>query len=452
MIASQLLSQITNLRWRRFSLFNEVEVGERRGVFLLFLQGFLLLFAYYLLKPIREALILSEGGAEVRSYAVAAQAVILFLSLPLYGVLLRSRSGVRLLRWITFFLISNLLVFYVLGRMGVPIGVPFFIWLGIFSLMLISQYWVFAADLFNVESGRRLFAIIAAGGSLGAWVGASSAGYLFRVVGTFNLMLLAAVILGGTTLLCGRAALAVPRKSRGRMRGMLAAGEGGALLNGLQLVLRDDYLRLMALFVVLLNLINTTGEFLLAKVVLAHATTLAAAGGATVRELIGTIYGEFYGWVNLLSLLLQLFVVSRIYRLVGICGALLVMPFIALVGYGAFAFVPIFSVVWLLKVIENSVDYSLQNTTRHALFLPVGHAAKYAGKTTIDTFFWRCGDLIQGGLVFVGSTLLGFGVEQFALLNMAFAGCWLLVILAIGREYRQFNTPVVEGCGLESGG
>ena len=433
-----------NITERFLALFAMVEEGEGRGVVLLFLQGFLLLFSYYLLKPIREALILSEGGAEVRSYAVAAQAVILFLSLPLYSLLLRYRSGVRLLRWVTLFLISNLLLFYLLGRIGLPVGVPFFIWLGIFSLVLVSQFWAFAADLFNVESGRRLFAFIAAGGSLGAWIGASGAGYLFRVIGTYNLMLLAAVILAATTLLGGRAALAVPRASRGRMRLVQAAKTGGGpLVNGLQLVLRDDYLRLLALFVVLLNLINTTGEFLLAKVVVAHATALAADGGASVRELIGSLYGDFYSWVNFLSLILQLFVVSRVYRLVGVCGALLVMPCIALIGYGAFAFLPVFSLVRLVKIIENSVDYSLQNTTRHALFLPTGQVAKYAGKTTIDTFFWRCGDLLQGGVVFVCAKLLGFGIEQFALLNMAFAGCWLLVILAIGREYRRFVEPAV---------
>ncbi len=425
---------------RFLSLFTEVKLGEVGSVLLLFAQGFLLLFAYYLLKPIREALVLSEGSAEVRSYAVAAQAVILFLSLPLYNILFRHRSGVGLLRWITLFLISNLLIFYGCGRLGLAIGIPFFIWLGIFSLLLVSQFWAFAADLFNAESGRRLFAVIAAGGSLGAWVGADCAGHLFMLIGSFNLMLVAAVVLALTMLLCPRAAQVVPASSRSTARPADAA-HSRRLLGGLSLVVRDDYLRLLALFVVLLNLINTTGEFLLAKIVLRHATELAVGGGS-VRENIGAIYGDFYGWVNLVSLVLQLFLVSRIYRLVGIAGALLVMPFIALAGYGVFAFLPGFAVVRLLKIVENSVDYSLQNTTRHALFLTTSHAVKYEGKTAIDTFFWRFGDLLQGGVVFVGSSLLGFGVREFSLLNMAFAALWLLVILRLGGAYRRASAAV----------
>ena len=109
--------------------------------------------------------------------------------------------------------------------------------------------------------------------------------------------------------------------------------------------------------------------------------------------------------------------VARIYRRVGVRGALLVHPVIVGLGYGLIAlgpvlggFVPVFTLIRLVKIAENGVDYSLMNTTRHALFLPVDRDSKYEGKTAIDSFFWRFGDLIQAGVVFAGLNWFGWGV------------------------------------------
>jgi AAA family ATP:ADP antiporter len=140
--------------------------------------------------------------------------------------------------------------------------------------------------------------------------------------------------------------------------------------------------------------------------------------------------------VTLVGLLIQLFLVARIYRWVGVQGALLVLPVIAALGYGLIVFVPIFSIIRMVKIGENSVNNSLMNTTRHALFLPVDRDAKYEGKTAIDTFFWRIGDLIQAGVVFAGVNWLGWTASQFALLNLALAVVWIGLAVAIGREFR----------------
>jgi AAA family ATP:ADP antiporter len=98
-------------------------------------------------------------------------------------------------------------------------------------------------------------------------------------------------------------------------------------------------------------------------------------------------------------------------------------------------FVPIFTLIWLVKVAENSVNYSLMNTTRHALFLPVDRDAKYEGKTAIDSFFWRVGDLIQAGVVYAGLNWLGWGAPQFALLSLLLALVWIVLAVAIGRQF-----------------
>jgi hypothetical protein len=128
----------------------------------------------------------------------------------------------------------------------------------------------------------------------------------------------------------------------------------------------------------------------------------AGAGTIDAGTLITAFYGDFQFWVTLVSLAVQLFLVSRIYRVVGVRGALLIHPVIVAIGYGVLAlgpllggFVPVFTLIRWIKIAENGVDYSLMNTTRQALFLPVDRDSKYDGKTAIDTFFFRFGDLIQ---------------------------------------------------------
>jgi AAA family ATP:ADP antiporter len=205
------------------------------------------------------------------------------------------------------------------------------------------------------------------------------------------------------------------------------------------LILTNRYLRLIALMVVLLNVVNTIGEFLLGRLVVAQASRALADGtaaGLTKSQLIGIFYGDFFGWVNLVSLLIQLFVVSRVFKCVGVRGALFVLPLVAFVSYGGLVLLPVLAAVRIGKIVENSIDYSLQNTARHALFLPTSREAKYKAKQAIDGFFWRAGDVLQAILVFIG-VRLAFGVSQFAMLNQLLVVIWLMVIVGIYHEHKR---------------
>jgi len=135
------------------------------------------------------------------------------------------------------------------------------------------------------------------------------------------------------------------------------------------------------------------------------AEAAKAASQADQQQWIGKFYGEYFGWVNFLGLILQLFLVSRIFKYIGVRGALFVLPSLALLGYSLVLFAPLLAVVRIAKILENSTGYSLQNTARHALFLPVSREAKYKAKSAIDAFFWRIGDLLQAAIVFVGTQM-----------------------------------------------
>jgi AAA family ATP:ADP antiporter len=422
---------------RVLSLFADVRAGEGVGVLLLTLNVFLLLGLYYLLKPARAALILTEGGAEVAAYSSAAQALVLLGAVPLYGWLASRVPRMRLIATTSVFFASNLGIFYVLGLAGVREGVAFYIWLGIFNMFIVSQFWAFANDLYTEGQGRRLFPLVGVGASLGAWVGASAVPTLLDRAGftPYTLMLIGGIILLvalGITAIVNRRETARAEPEAAALDKVPLGREGG-----FELILRDRYLMWIAILTILLNVVNTTGEFLLNKLVQnAAEATFSGAQVAESRAYIGSFMGSFYGNVNLVGLLLQLFVTSRVMRYMGVRGALFVLPVIALVNYSIIAFAPILAVVRVGKILENSTDYSLQNTIRQALFLPVSRESKYKAKAAIDTFCTRLGDVSSAGVVAAGSAL-AIGVTGFGWLNVGLTGLWLAVAGRIAREHRR---------------
>ena len=435
MVTDQLPARGSALE-RLLAHFADLRREELASVVLFFLTAFLILVAYYILKTLREPLLLVEATAEMKSYAYATIALILLVAIPLYGGLFRRTSKRQLTRWLTAFFIFNLLVFYAIGLAGWDIGFAYYVWVGIVSLMLTAQFWGYAADTYNTASGQRLFPVIMLGATLGGVVGPVVAATLFEKLGPWNLMLIVGVLLAATLPLYGPARDAVPVASRHSP----AAPEipQAHLLGGLSMVMRDHYLFLLAGLIVLLNWVNTTGEYILAEVVIRYADAMISADpGLDKGELIARFYGGFYFTVNLCTVLIQLLVVARMFRWLGLGGSILVLPVIVLIGYGLIAFLPIFAVIRVFKIVENSTDYSLMNTARHALYLPLSASHKYEGKTAIETFFWRLGDLIQAGVVFAGLHWLAFGVEQFAMLNMALALIWMLVAMRLGKLYAR---------------
>jgi AAA family ATP:ADP antiporter len=202
---------------------------------------------------------------------------------------------------------------------------------------------------------------------------------------------------------------------------------------GFQLVFRNRYLLLIAVLILLSNVVNTTGEFILGKSVTEHARIAAeGAGNADLvrQEYIGKFYSDFYFWVNLLGAGLQLFAASRIIKYVGVGPALFFLPMIALGGYMLVSVAPILTFIRAAKIAENGTDYSIQNTARHALFLRTTREAKYKGKTAIDSFFWRAGDAVSALIVFVG-TSLAFDLRSFATTIAVITAIWLCVAAAI---------------------
>jgi AAA family ATP:ADP antiporter len=433
-------------------LFTDIRTGEAGKALLLTLNVFMLLLAYYIIKPVRDALILAGKGAEIKSYLAGAQAVLLVLVIKLFSLLASKVPRHLLITWVTLFFIFNLFIFYFLSIFGVPLatmGIIFFIWIGIYNLLVPAQFWGFANDLYSEEEGKRLFPLIAFGATSGAVFGSRVAGWLIRPLGLYKLMLVSAGILGLCILLAVyihkreiRMGLAGQSEKNMSPQQQSLAEQPLKKGGGFNLVFNSRYLVLIALVIGLYNFINATGEYILSNVVTrtaARAVQDGLSGGLDLKDYIGQFFADYQFLTNLIALVLQLFLVSRIFKWIGLGGALLIFPFIALGGYTFIALGASLLIIKWVKALENGTDYSLMNTTKHALFLITTREDKYKAKAAIDTFFVRGGDVLAALGIFLGTTYLALGVDKFARINMLGVLIWITLCFLIMREYKRLK-------------
>jgi ATP:ADP antiporter, AAA family len=426
-------------RLERFlNLLTVVRPGEAPKALLLALNVFLVLTAYYILKTVREALILGDYSAEVKSYLAAGQVVALAVLVPAYGHLVARFPRMTLINLVTIAFAVCPVVFYVLAQLGVPLGIVYFVWIGVFNLMIVAQFWSFANDVYSKEEGERLLVIVGLGASLGAVAGSALAERLIEPLGVLQLMLVGAAVLVIQLLLTNYIDRQ-ERKRRPTVGRPTAVAKVRPRQNAFAMVFKTRYLLLMGLLLLTINWINTTGEYILGSIVKEQATAMVAAGqagGLTEQQIIGDFYAKYFTLANALGLVLQLFVVSRVVRYLGVSGALLILPALSFGAYNVIIFVPLLNAALGAKVVENATDYSLNNTVRNMLFLPCTYEEKFAGKQAIDSFFVRMGDVLSAALVFVGTTLLALPSRGFATVNAALAIMALALAWAVGRRYQ----------------
>jgi AAA family ATP:ADP antiporter len=440
---------------RILGLGADVHAGEGLTALLLSFNGFLLLAAYYTIRPLRSALLLPVqlplpgggvmSGSEITSYLGAAFAALFLVIVPLYSSIASRVNRIRLINYVSLFFVATLIGFFFAGQAGMfpaIVAITFFLWVGVFNLMVIAQFWSFANDLYTPEQGKRLFAIVGFGGSVGAIAGALVTTTLSPQLGAMPMMLVGA----GQLLIA--LALSNMIHARDQRRPKVVADPASApeeplgKTGGFKLVLSQRYLLLIGLLTLTVNIVNTNGNYILNETLarMARETiTAGGVGGLTERDIIASYMGGTDFWQNVLSMAIQFFLVSRIFKYMGIGGALFILPVLALGSYGVFAFAPVLAFIRLTKIAENATDYSIQNTVRRALFLPTSREAKYKALQAVETFFWRAGDMLSSVVVFIFIRSLAFSVRSFALVNIAIVVVWLVLAVKLARENRRLT-------------
>jgi AAA family ATP:ADP antiporter len=438
---------------RLLGLFSEVHPGEGRRAFLMLLNVFLILVAYYIIKTVREPLILGtevpgflqalgiKSAAEIKTFASGGQALVLMAFVPAYSWLSSRVSRMNLIVSVTLFFVANILAFAFAVHADLAyVGVIFYIWVGFFSLSIIAQFWSYGNDIYTKEAGNRLFPIIGIGATAGSPVGAWVAERLFHAHVSPHLMLyLAAALLALTLLIYGIVNLGLRARSSSTVAPAVEEPLGQG--NAFSMVFTNRFILLIALLLIVLNIVNTLGEYLLSDLVVRHAAELATADSSFNQDAyIGAFYGSYFFWVNVVAVLLQAFVAARLVKRFGLAGVLFALPIIALGAYGFIALGATLVIVRWAKTAENSTDYSLMNTAKHMLWLRTTREEKYKAKQAVDSFFVRLGDLLAAFVVFAGAAWLALDTRGFALLNLGFVAIWLVLAWALVKRNRQLTS------------
>lgn len=466
-------------------LFTVVKPGEAGACLVLLLAVFLILAAYYLIKPVREgwlavSAIKGLSKLEVKAYAGFGQSLLLLGLLPLYGGLANRYSRFRVISVSMLFFIASFFLLWTL-RPGflaerIPfVGVFFYLWVGIFSVAVVAQFWAFTADFYSNEAGKRLIPLIAVGASAGAVAGAWFTEKILKTgaLDSFHLILLSSVPLCIALLLLWIAEKKGPsgKKNQPGLGRLLNHGDRGNAdplkesVNSssnnnssdnaggvFELLLKNRYVLAAALLGLFASWVNTNGENILYGFVQHALEYQVAQAGTTdpavvarfVKDGTAAFYGNLYFWVNLCGFLLQALVVSRILKYGRFAGAILATPLVSFISYSLMAVFPVLTVVRWTKVAENSTNYSVNNTARHVLWLPVPAKILYKGKAVADTLFVRSGDALAALTVLAGTRFLGFSFTNYAAFNMVLILGWSFVAVSLIRQNKRLTIDHVK--------
>jgi ATP:ADP antiporter, AAA family len=454
-----------------------VDVRENEGVALVWSCAyfFFILSAYYILRPIRDEMGVA-GGVENLAWLFTGTLVGMLLIHPLFAGLVARLPRRRFIPLTYRFFILNLVGFFAVFQLadaaqGVWVGRAFFIWVSIFNLFVVSVFWSFMADLYRPSQSKRLFGMIAVGGTLGAILGSSITSALVAHLGPVNLLLVSALLLevaaraargleGHESALlraadadatsAGRTAAPTSPRPAGQVRTGATAPSaapppgtpvhgaeiiGGGMLDGIRHVLRSPYLLGIAALMLLFTIASTFLYFQQLAIV-ADAFEGDPQGRTRMFATIDLL-------VNVLTLGTQLFLTGRILRWLGVGVSLALLPLVSLVGFAILAASPVLLVLVAFQVLRRAGNFAIQRPAREVLYTVLPRSDKYKAKNFNDTFVYRAGDQL-GAWSYTFMAWLGLGLSGLALTMVPLSAVWLLLALWLGHQHRALQAEQAE--------
>jgi ATP:ADP antiporter, AAA family len=412
----------------------KIEPHEAKAVSLAFLCNFMLLGSYYILRPLRDTMATVFGVHDLQRLFTGTFIVIL-LCAPIFSWCASKFRLTRLLPGVFWFLLSNLLVFYLLFHTAPQsrwVAAAYFWWFSAINLILISVFWTLMADLFSAAQATRLFAFIAAGGEMGAIAGPLLTRMLAESVGIDGLMLVA---IAGFSIMILLVHLLVREKARlhalgeDAQRTTLDHNLPGNPWRGFKLLAKSSYMMGQAAFMVLMTWIATILYFL--------QTDLIASGYAGVaRRTIA--FADVDLFVNICSAVILIFGLGRVLRRFGVTASLLLTPLIMIAACVGIIVAPTFFMVQTARALQRITQYAIARPSREVLFTVVDQQSKYKAKNVIDTVVYRFGDLTAAWMQ-AGVRAAGFGLLGAVGLGVGISVAWGMVAVALGRRYETLR-------------
>ncbi len=434
MLLYQKITQVVASRAKELtSLLQRVlklRPGELTAVLWAFTYFFCLLSSYYILRPLRDAMAL-EGGVGDLPWLFTGTFLVMLLAVPLYGWIVARFPRRRFVPLVYHFFAANLLIFFLLlglEEIRVPVARAFYIWVSVFNLFVVSVFWSFMADLFRNEQGKRLFGLIAAGGSLGALLGPALTAALAVPLGPPNLLLVSALLLEIAVLCVFRLLRAVgPETTNRQVEGEPEETEriGGSLIEGIPLILRSPYLAAICLYILFFT---TTSTFLYFQQAHLIAALFEDAGErARIFALIDLL-------VAVLTLATQIFVTGRVMIRFGLAPSLALLPVFTFFEFLGFALFPQLAVLVAFQSLRRAANFAISKPAREVLFTVVPRAEKYKAKSVIDTLVYRGGDALSGWL-FRGLEGLGVALPAIAAATLPVIAFWAFLASRLARRH-----------------
>lgn len=400
--------------------------------------GFFILFAYYILRAVRDEISSADRG----NLQLLWTAVFLVMlgAVPLYSWLTSRFSRSVFVPLANRFFIACLLAFF-LALEILPEGARpwldrvFYVWTSVFALFVVTVFWGFVNDCFSNAQGRRLYAFIAVGSSLGGIAGSSVTAVVAEIVPRFDLLLLACLPLEAASWCVGPMSRWLAGKAVSGSGDTLADGGdesiaranrplAGNAWSGIREVFRSPYLMGIAAFIALMTFASTVLYFEQAYLV---GQAIADRGARTA------FYARLDLAVNALTIVFQVYLTARIIRLIGVGLSLALVPGVVFLGFATLGTMPLLAVLVAVQVAYRAGRYGITRPAREILFTVVGREQKYKSKAFVDTAVYRGGDLASGW-IFAGLKALGLSLGAIALVAAPLAGAWAVLGYRLGRR------------------
>jgi AAA family ATP:ADP antiporter len=427
---------------RVFRVLAKVEPYEIKAVVLGFLYFFFLLGSYYILRPVRDAMGITYGTEHLEDlFTVVFFAT--FITAPIYAFFANRLKLSTLLPWVYGFFAITIVLFYAMfastdvasDRM---IAAAFYVWISVFNMFITSVFWSFMADLFSRTQAKRLYGIVAAGGSAGAIAGPAITAIFVKLVGTNTLLLISAA---GFLATIGIVLLLVREKEKLRVVGddpqrtSLDHTLSANPFAGFSILAKSPYLLGIATFILLMTWISTIlyvqQQDFIGK---AFETREARTQANAIVDLI----------VNTLTIGIQLFGTSRLVGRFGVTTGLILNPILMVFLFIGVALSPVLLVLLGAQILRRVSEYAIARPSREMLFTIVDQESKYKAKNVIDTVVYRFGDM-SGIWVQNLVGLLGHGAAGAAVLGIGVSVVWGWVALQMGRRYENITGDVAPG-------
>ena len=426
------MAEKNNLITNFFQILSKIKEREIKAVIFSFLFVVVLMTAYYILRPVRDAMASDWTDAEVSllwtlNFFISAGIV------ALYGVAV-SKFRFRLLVPIMYGIFAfSFVIFYFLGSISedrILIDKAFYVWVSVFSLFHISIFWSFMSEIFTKEQSGRLFGIIAAGASIGGLIGPSITALFSLSLGIDSLMLIGSMMLLIPIPIIFYLQLLKTTDLNNGTSDLPQTNQpiGGNPIAGFKMLFSNPYLILIALFIFLYTGISSFVYFEL-KNLLSDLS----------RPERSMIWAQMDLAVNVLSISMGLFVTGRIVSRFGMPVTIALVPVIVCIGLLVLAISPLIGVVMILQIVRRAGNYGVTRPAREMLFTLVDRETRFKAKPVIDIVAYRGSDMLMAWL-FTGLTQgLGLGLAALAAIGAGIAALWSLVGIYLGRWFEREN-------------